>query len=137
MRGSLGRAACLDGHRGLARAPSGYGTRAMKRLRYLNPFFIRAAVRDLRRVLGGGGPRLVRVLSVDHPEGWIIPASTITIEVEAADGHTECFQPAIPIPFPWAWAYRIGRRLGVPIVSSVKPEHFGFKLALPSAGRRS
>lgn len=105
----------------------------MKRLRYLNPFRIRAAARDIKRVLAGGGPRLVRLVSVGHPEGWVIPTSTVTIEVEARDGHSERFTPEVPVPFPYAWAYRIARRLGVPVVRSVEPEKLAFQLRVPGS----
>ena len=96
----------------------------MKKLRYLNPFFIRDAVRDIRRVFADGRPRRVRLVRVGHPEGWFIPASTVTIEVEGTNGRQERFCPAIPIPFPYAWAWRIARRLGVPLVRSVEPDNF-------------
>ena len=105
----------------------------MKKLRYLNPFFIRDAVRDIRRVFGTD-PRLVRVVRVGHPSGWIVPTSTIEIEVEGRNGRKERFCPEVPVPFPYAWAWRIARRLGVPIVRDVEPENFGF--ALPVPGRR-
>ena len=103
----------------------------MKRLRYLNPFLIRSAVRDVRRVFGGGGPKQVRLVSLGHPEGWIVPSSTVTIEVVGRDGRRERFQPAVPVPFPYAWAYRIARRLGVPIVRSVEPDDVSFAVSLP------
>jgi hypothetical protein len=100
----------------------------------LNPFLIRAAVRDIRRVMGAGGPKLVRVVSVDHPRGWFVPTSTVTIEVEGRDGRKERFCPVIPVPFPYAWAWRIARRLGVPLVRSVEPEHLSVKLPVPGRG---
>jgi hypothetical protein len=106
----------------------------MSRLRYLNPFLIRRAVRDIRRVFGSGGPRLVRLKSIGHPEGWIIPTTTVMIEVESRDGRTERFAPQVPIPFPYAWTYRIARRLGVPVVRDVEPERVGFEVGVP--GRR-
>jgi hypothetical protein len=106
----------------------------MKTLRYLNPFFIRSAVRDIRRVFGDGGPKLVRLVGVDHPSGWILPSSTVTIEVEGRDGRKELFCPEIPVPFPYAWAWRIARRLGVPLVRSIEPEKVSF--AVPVPGRR-
>ncbi|MQA76557.1 MAG: hypothetical protein GEU88_19920 [Solirubrobacterales bacterium] len=106
----------------------------MERLRYLNPFLIRRAVGDIRRVLGGGGPRLVRLVSIGHPRGWIIPSSTVTIEVEARDGNTARFAPEIPVPFPYAWTYRIARRLGVPLIRDVEPESVGFEVGAPGHG---
>src|SRR3954447_6131186 len=106
----------------------------MKVLRYLNPFFIRDAVREIRKVFADGRPRLVRLVSVGHPEGWFLPSATVTIEVEGKRGRKERFSPAIPVPFPYAWAWRIARRLGVPLVSDLEPEHLSF--ALPVPGRR-
>ncbi len=106
----------------------------MSRLRYLNPFKIRTAVRDIRRVMGAGGPRLVRLAGIDHPRGWIIPSSTVRIEVEGRDGRVETFCPELPVPFPYAWAWRIARRLGVPLVRSAEPDWFRFDLPVP--GRR-
>lgn len=106
----------------------------MKRLRYLNPFRIRAAVRDIRRVIGAGGPKLVRLVGVDHPVGWVLPSSTVTIEVESRDGRVERFCPELPVPFPYAWAWRIARRLGVPLVRSAEPEKLSFAVRVP--GRR-
>ncbi len=106
----------------------------MKTLRYLNPFFIRAAVRDIRRVFGDGGPKLVRLVGVDHPAGWILPSSTVTIEVEGRDGRKERFCPEVPVPFPYAWAWRIARRLGVPLVRSVEPEKVSFEVPVPGRG---
>jgi hypothetical protein len=106
----------------------------MKSLRYLNPFRIRAAVRDIRRVFGDGVPKLVRLVGVDHPAGWILPSSTVTIEVEGRDGRRERFCPEIPVPFPYAWAWRIARGLRVPVVRSVEPQKLDFELPVP--GRR-
>ena len=106
----------------------------MKRLRYLNPFWIRAAVCEIRRVFADGRPRLVRIVGVDHPRGWILPSSTVTIEVEGANGRKERFCPELPVPFPYAWAWRIARRLGVPLVRSVEPETLGFEVPVPGRG---
>jgi hypothetical protein len=103
----------------------------VKRLRYLNPFFIRDAVRQIRRVLGGGGPKLVRLVGVGEPEGILIPTATVTIEVETRTGRKERFEPALPVPWPAAWAYRIARRLGVPLVRDLKPEKVGFEVKVP------
>ena len=107
----------------------------MSSLRYLNPFFIRDAVRQIRRVMGGGGPKLVRLVSVGHPEGVLIPTATVTIEVETKTGRKERFEPALPVPWPYAWSYRIARRLGVPLVRSVDPEKLSFEVAVPRRSR--
>lgn len=106
----------------------------MSRLRYLNPFLIRRSVREIKRVLGGGGPKLVRLVSIGHPRGWILPSSKFTIEVEALDGRVETFAPEVPVPFPYAWAYRIARRLGVPLVRDLEPEKAGFEVGVPRRG---
>lgn len=103
----------------------------MSKLRYLNPFFIRNAVRQIRRVMGGGGPKLVRLVSVGHPKGIVIPTATVTIEVETKTGRKERFAPMLPVPWPYAWSYRIARRLGVPLVSDVDPEKLSFEVKVP------
>jgi hypothetical protein len=89
----------------------------MGRLRYLNPFRIRDAIRVSRRVLADGRPRMVRLVDVDEPRGLLIPHAQLTIEVEGRNGHRERFRPEVPIPFLYAWGYRAARRLlgvGVP-----------------------
>ena len=103
----------------------------MKALRYLNPFRIRAAVREIRRVMGDGGPKAVRLAGLDHPQGWFLPSSTVTIEVVGTGGRVERFCPEVPVPFPYAWAWRIARRLGVPLVRSVKPERVRVEVPVP------
>jgi hypothetical protein len=105
----------------------------MKKLRYLNPFFIRDAVRTIRRAVGSD-PKLVRVVGVGHPEGWFLPTSTIEIEVIGKNNRKERFCPLIPVPWPYAWAWRIARRLGVPLVRSIEPEQLGFELPVPGRG---
>ena len=107
----------------------------MSRLRLFNPFRIRAAVREIRRVQGAGGPKRVRLVSVGHPQGIIVPISEVTIEVESRDGTLSRFATALPVPWPYAWAYRIARKLGVPLVSALEPEHFRFELGVPRFGR--
>ena len=107
----------------------------MGRLRYLNPFLIRNAVRQIRRVVGGGGPKLVRLVSVGHPEGLLIPTATVTIEVETKTGRKERFEPLLPVPWPYAWSYRIARRLGVPLVRAVEPEKLSFEVPVPRRSR--
>ena len=106
----------------------------MGRLRYLNPFRIRNAVREIRRISGAGGPTKLRVVSIGHPEGWILPSTEIVLEVEAKDGSVSRFAPALPVPWPYAWAYRIARRLGVPLVRAYDPEKPGFEVAVPRRG---
>jgi hypothetical protein len=104
----------------------------VRRLRYLNPFRIRDAARDVKRVLGGGGPKNLRLIG--PPRGVFVPTSEVMIEVEARDGRREHFRPRVPIPFPYAWVYRLARALRVPVIRSLRPEDAVFEL--PLRGRR-
>lgn len=84
----------------------------MKRLRYLNPFWIRDAVGDVRRVAGQGGPRAVRLAGIEGPDGWILPTASPQIEVVTRrHGKIERFSPALPVPLPYALAWRLARRV--------------------------
>jgi hypothetical protein len=103
----------------------------VSRLRLLNPFRIRRAAQRIREVLGGGGPAAIRVAGVGAPRGLIIPSSRVVLEVRARDGSVTRFEPEVPIPFPYAWAYRIARRLGVPLVSTFDPDAVSFEVGLP------
>ena len=103
----------------------------MKRLRLLNPLRIRNVVRRAREASGGGGPKAVRLAGVSHPKGWLIPRSRVRLEVVARDGGVTRFEPALPIPFPYAWAYRIARRLGVPLISDRDPERLNLEVPIP------
>jgi hypothetical protein len=100
---------------------------------WLNPFRIRDGVRNLRKIHAGGGPKLVRLAGIGQPDGWFLPASEIRLEVEAVDGSKVELRPVVPVPFPYAWAYRVARRFGVPIVSTIDPEKV--RLAVPVPGR--
>jgi hypothetical protein len=53
--------------------------------------------------------------------------------VEAIDGSKVELKPVVPVPFPYAWAYRVARRFGVPIISSIEPEDV--RLEVPVPGR--
>jgi len=103
----------------------------MKRLRLLNPFRISNAVRTIREASGGGGPAAIRLVGVSHPEGWIIPTARVCLEVVARDGSLTRLEPNVPIPFPYAWAYRIARKLRVPLVSSINPERIHARFPIP------
>ncbi len=103
----------------------------MKRLRLLNPLRIRDAVRGIRETSGGGGPKAIRLAGISHPEGWIVPTARVCLEVVSRDGRLTRFEPNVPIPFPYAWAYRIARRLRVPLVSSIDPERFEAEVPIP------
>lgn len=108
----------------------------MRALRLLNPLRIYRAAKQIKAVAGGGGPAAVRLAGVGRPAGLIIPTSEITLEVLARDGTTTRFTPALPVPFPYAWAYRVARRLGVPLVSSLDPERIDVRLTVPRRGGR-
>ena len=103
----------------------------MSRLKLLNPFRIRAAVRAIRETSGGGGPAAVRVTGITSPTGWLIPASQVLLEVKGRDGSITRFAPAFPIPWAWAWGYRVARALDVPIVRGLDPERIRFELGIP------
>jgi hypothetical protein len=103
----------------------------VKRLRLLNPFRIKKVVRQIREASGGGGPKSVRLAGVSHPEGWIVPTARVCLEVVARDGSVTRFEPNVPIPFPYAWAYRIARKLHVPLVSSIDPGRLRAKVPIP------
>lgn len=100
---------------------------------WLNPFRIRDGIRNLKAIRDGGGPKLVRLAGVGRPEGWFIPTSEIRLEVETDHGLTVELKPVVPVPFPYAWAYRVARKLGVPLVSSLEPEDV--RLEVPVPGR--
>ena len=100
-------------------------------MRLVNPWKIYGGLQDMRSVLAGGGPRLVRVVSVGVPRGLIVPTAEVALEIEARDGTRVSLSPEVPVPFPWAWAIRIARRLGVPLISSVEPESIRFQVGLP------
>lgn len=103
----------------------------MGRLRYLNPLRIRDAVREIRRIASGGGPRKLRLKEVGEPEGLIVPTARIVLEVESKDGKVARFEPQLPVPWPYAWAYRVARRLNVPLVRDFAPEKASFEVSLP------
>jgi hypothetical protein len=106
----------------------------MGRLRYLNPFRIRSAVRDIKRVHAGGGPARVRLAGVGEPKGVIVPTSEVVLEVEAHDGTVSRWAPAVPIPWPYAWAWKIARRLRVPLVRSFDPDRVRVDVGVPGRG---
>ena len=91
---------------------------------WLNPFNLYRRFCDIRRVASGGGPAALRLKGIGHPQGWIFPASTVSLEVVGKDGGTTPFEPQFPVPFPIAWSYRLARLLGVPLISDLKPEWF-------------
>jgi hypothetical protein len=50
------------------------------------------------------------------------------VEVEARNGTRVRIEPAVPMPFLVGWAIRLARKLGVPLISSLQPESFNFRL---------
>lgn len=87
-----------------------------------------------REIARGGGPKLVRLQGIGRPQGWILPAAPVRLEIEARDGTVVSLEPAVPVPFPYAWAYRVAEYLGVPLVGTTDPERLRFELRLPGAG---
>ena len=106
----------------------------MSRLRYLNPFRIRDAVREIRRISSGGGPAKLRLVKVGHPEGLVVPTAEIELEVVSKDGTVANFKPALPVPWPYAWSWRVARLLHVPLVRSYKPEWASVEVPVPRRG---
>ena len=106
----------------------------MKRLRYLNPFRIRAAAREIKRMRKGGGPARIRLARIGHPEGIVVPTAEIELQVQAKDGTVTTFKPALPVPWPYAWSWRLARLLKVPLVRSLDPERVRFTLGVPRRG---
>ena len=102
----------------------------MKRL--LNPFWLRSAVKQIRKVISGGGPRGLRLVCVGQPHGIIVPRADVVFDVIAADGSVNRFESGLPVPWPYAWTYRLARKLGVPVVRSV-PESIepGWRVGKP------
>ena len=107
----------------------------MKRLRYLNPFKIGPAVGEIRRVMAGGGLKLVRVEGVGRPEGIFVPTSTVRLAIQSKTGRKARFEPILPVPWTLAWPYRIGRVLGLPLLGELDPERLQFELRVPRRGR--
>jgi hypothetical protein len=104
----------------------------VSRLRYLNPFRLKAVARDVRHAAGGGGPRLLRLTHVREPRGVIVPTAVLDFEVESRDSRVTRFSTALPVPWPFAWGYRLARLLSVPLVSDVDHEaRLGLRVPLP------
>ena len=103
----------------------------MSRLRYLNPFRIRAAAREIKKLRAGGGPVRIRVARVGEPRGVVVPTAEVELEVQAKDGTVTTYRPALPVPWPYAWAWRLARALNVPLVRSFDPEGIRFTVGIP------
>lgn len=100
---------------------------------WLDPRNFVGGIRDVRRILRGGGPRYVRLAGIGEPEGLLIPTAEVRVEVEARDGTTVELDPRMPVPFPYAWAYRLARRIGVPLISDLDPGRIRFQVPVPGA----
>lgn len=91
---------------------------------WLNPFHLRDGIRDLRRIVRGGGPRLVRLAGIGDPEGLIVSAVPFLLEIEARDGTKVELDPRVPLPFVAGWAYRLAHRLQVPLIRDANRVRF-------------
>ena len=93
-------------------------------------------LRDTTRAIGkineGGGPRRIRLVRVGRPHGLFLPSSEVTVEVETVSGEVVRLRPELPVPFFYAWAYRLARRLGLPLASTLDPEDLNVEVPLPS-----
>jgi hypothetical protein len=103
----------------------------MKYMRYLNPFLIRSAAREIGRLREGGGPARIRLARVGEPRGIVIPTAEIELEVQAKDGTVTTYKPLLPVPWPYAWSWRLARLLKVPLVRSLDPEGIRFSVGVP------
>jgi hypothetical protein len=92
---------------------------------------IRESASGLKRVHEGGGPRRVHLVRVERPKGWVLPSSTAVVEVETRSGERVRIDPVLPVPFVFAWAYRLARRLGVPVAADVDPDDLSFAVPFP------
>jgi hypothetical protein len=106
----------------------------MSRLRYLNPFRIRDAAREIKRLRAGGGPARIRVARVGEPRGVIVPTAEVELQVQAKDGSVTTFKPTLPVPWPYAWSWRVARKLNIPLVRSLDPEGIRFSVGVPRRG---
>jgi len=60
----------------------------------------------------------------------------LKLEIETKNGAKTRWEPEIPVPFLYGWAYRLSRRLGLPVISSLDPEDLTFSVALPRGRSR-
>src|SRR5215203_5656036 len=95
------------------------------------PLQVRSAARALGRVNRAGGPRRLRLVRVGRPQGRLIPSTEVIVEVETVSGEVVRFDPELPVPFFYAWGYRLARRLGLPVASTLDPEDLSFELPVP------
>ena len=92
-------------------------------------------LRDTARAIGkindGGGPRSLRLVRVGHPQGLFLPSTDVTVEVETVSGKVVRLRPELPVPFFYTWAYRLARRLGLPLASTLDPEDLSAEVPVP------
>jgi hypothetical protein len=92
-------------------------------------------LRDTARAIGkindGGGPRRLRLVRVGHPQGLFLPSTEATVEVETVSGKVVRLRPQLPVPFLYAWTYRLARRLGLPLASTLDPEDLSVEVPVP------
>ena len=104
-------------------------------MRFFNPFKLIQMATNLHAVTAGGGPKAVHIVSVGEPRGLIIPSSEIVLDVETRSGTKVRLDPEVPMPFLVGWGIRLARKLGVPVISSIRPESFRFSVGVPGASR--
>jgi hypothetical protein len=73
----------------------------------------RGVVNDARTFISGDIQH-ARLVGVTEPKGWFNPESTVTLELEGADGVVHSFEREMPVPFPVAWSHRFAKRFNVP-----------------------
>jgi hypothetical protein len=92
---------------------------------------MRETARAIGKINDGGGPRRLRLVRVGRPEGLFLPSSEVTVEVETVSGEIIRLRPQLPVPFSYAWGYRLARRLGAPLASTLDPEDLGVEVPVP------
>jgi hypothetical protein len=72
------------------------------------------------------------LVRVGRPQGLFLPSTEATVEVETVSGKVVRLRPELPMPFFYAWAYRLARRLGLPLASALDPEDLSVELSVPA-----
>ncbi|MGH2955694.1 MAG: hypothetical protein ACRDL6_01700 [Solirubrobacterales bacterium] len=96
------------------------------------PSQIRRTAKAIKQINEAGGPRRLRLVRVERPRGHLFTSSEATLEVDTARGEVVRLEPELPVPFFYAWAYRLARRLGLPLASTLDPEDVSFEVPVPS-----
>ena len=77
---------------------------------------LRDRIRDWVGLLAGGGPRSIRVVGFEPPQGWLFNRdATIRLEVRGKDGTTTQIERGIPIPPIQAFLWRVAGRVPTPL----------------------